>query len=72
MEKKVLIVGAGPGGCMTANRLAKAMGREIKGGELKITLLSNVPMHVYEAGFLFMALGLKRPEQFTRDRKSVV
>lgn len=57
---------------MTANRLAKAMGREIKGGELKITLLSNVPMHVYEAGFLFMALGLKRPEQFTRQQKELL
>lgn len=72
MEKKVLIVGAGPGGCMTANRLAKSMKKEIKGGAVTITLLSNVSLHVYEAGFLFMALDLKKPEQFTRQQRDVV
>ncbi len=66
--KKVLIVGAGPGGCMTANRLAKSMREELREGKLEITLLSNSERHVYEAGFLFMALDLKNLDEFTRNQ----
>jgi len=69
LYKKVLIVGGGPGGCMTANRLAKSMRNNIREGHLEITLLSNSSNHVYEAGFLFMSLDLKNPEEFTREQK---
>ena len=72
MRKNVLIVGAGPGGCMTANRLAKSMRDKIMGGQLEITLLSSSADHIYEAGFLFMSLGLKNPEQFTREQKNLL
>ena len=72
MHKKVLIVGGGPGGCMTANRLAKATRNKIREGQLEITLLSNSPSHIYEAGFLFMSLDLKNPEQFTREQKNLL
>ena len=72
MHKKVLIVGGGPGGCMTANRLAKATRNKIREGQLEITLLSNSPSHIYEAGFLFMSLDLKNPEQFTREQKTLL
>jgi len=72
LYKKVLIVGGGPGGSMTANRLAKAMRSKVKGGELEITLLSNSSNHIYEAGFLFMSLDLKNPEQFTREQKTLL
>lgn len=72
MKKNVLIVGAGPGGGMTANRLARSMKNELENGTVSITLLSNVPLHVYEAGFLFMALDLKKPEQFTRPQRDVI
>ncbi len=70
--KRVVIVGAGPGGCMTANRLAKLMRGEIKQGRLEITLLSNSASHIYEAGFLFMSLDLKNSEQFTRQQKDLL
>jgi sulfide:quinone oxidoreductase len=72
LSKKVLIVGGGPGGCMTANRLGKSMRNKIREGQLEITLLSNTPNHIYEAGFLFMSLDLKNPEQFTREQKDLL
>ena len=72
MKKSLLIVGGGPGGCMTANRLAKSLKSEIRGGQVEITLLSNSARHIYEAGFLFMSLGLKNPEQFTREQKDLL
>ena len=57
---------------MTANRLAKATRNKIREGQLEITLLSNSPNHIYEAGFLFMSLDLKNPEQFTRQQKTLL
>ena len=72
LYKKVLIVGGGPGGCMTANRLAKSMRDKIRKRQLEITLLSYSSNHIYEAGFLFMSLDLKNPEQFTREQKSLL
>ncbi len=72
MHNNVLIVGAGPGGCMTANRLARSMRDKIREGQLEITLLSNSSSHIYEAGFLFMSLDLKNPEQFTRRQQSLL
>ena len=70
--KTVLIVGAGPGGCMTANRLVKSMRNEMKKGQLEVTLLSNSANHIYEAGFLFMSLDLKNPEQFTKEQRDLL
>lgn len=72
MGKSIVIVGAGPGGCMTANHLAKSMRKEIEQGDLTITLLSNTDKHIYEAGYLFMALDLKNPEQFTKGQKELL
>jgi sulfide:quinone oxidoreductase len=71
-RKNIVIVGGGPGGCMTANRLAKSMRPEMKRGDLRITLLSNSETHIYEAGFLFMALGMKSSEQFTRSQRELL
>lgn len=72
MVKKILIVGAGPGGCMTANRLAKLAKNEIKQGQLEVNLLSASPHHVYEAGYLFVSLNLKNPEQFVREQDDLL
>jgi len=38
VQTNVLIVGAGPGGCMTANRLAKSVRDKILGGQLALAL----------------------------------
>jgi len=66
LGRKVLIVGAGPGGCMTANHLARSARNSLSKGLLEITILSTSPSHVYEAGFLFLSLDLKPPRSFTR------
>ncbi len=40
MKKNVLIVGAGPGGCMTANCLAKSMREPVEGMEQFIEMVT--------------------------------
>lgn len=71
-RKSVVIVGGGPGGLMTANHLARSLRGEIGRGEVAVTVLTASDRHVYEAGYLFMALALKEPEQFTRPQKDLV
>lgn len=70
--KKVVIVGGGPGGCMTANRLAKSMKTELQKGDLSITLITDSDMHSYQAGYLFMALDLQSEDHLTRKQSELL
>lgn len=72
MSKRVVIVGAGPGGIMTANHLAKSLKSDIKQKQVEVTLLANSAKHIYEAGYLFMSLDLKKAEQFTKQQQDLV
>lgn len=72
MAAKIVIVGAGPGGCMVANRIARSMRKEVSAGDIEIILLSDTPQHVYEAAYLFMALGMKRPDEFTKPQQELL
>ncbi len=54
----VAIVGAGTGGTMVANRLARRMGKELEMGSREIVVFSDTSSHFYQSGFLYVALGL--------------
>lgn len=72
MSKRVVIVGAGPGGIMTANHLAKSLKADIKQKQVEVTLLTDSTKHIYEAGYLFMSLDLKKAEEFTKLQQDLV
>jgi sulfide:quinone oxidoreductase len=52
MEIKVLILGSGVGGLVTANLLAKEARH--RGVEVQIKLIGESPMHIYQPGLLFV------------------
>lgn len=52
--KKIVILGAGTGGTIMANKLRKALDRE----EWKITVVDQEKTHYYQPGFLFIPFGI--------------
>ncbi len=69
--KKIVILGGGTGGTVVANILARKISREAE-----ITLVNNSPQHIYQPGFLYLALGeildeskITREEEKLLDRK---
>jgi sulfide:quinone oxidoreductase len=62
MTTRVVILGAGTGGTLTANRLHKAR------ADLAITVVDENDRHVYQPGLLFVPFGLSRPDDLVRPR----
>lgn len=66
--KRLLVVGSGSGGTLTANLLAKNLRRKIRHGEVSVDLIGDNPSHVFQPGYLDVAFkghapeGLVKPE----------
>ena len=61
---KIVILGGGTGGTLTANRLRRAYGRDVA----SITVVDQDDVHVYQPGLLFVPFGLTQPEDISRPR----
>jgi sulfide:quinone oxidoreductase len=62
--KRIVILGGGTGGTMTANRLRRVFGRD----EASITVVDRDDRHVYQPGLLFVPFGLTEVAEITRPR----
>jgi sulfide:quinone oxidoreductase len=61
---RVVVLGAGTGGTLVANRLRRARTPE----ELAITVVDQDDRHVYQPGLLFVPFGLAHVEDIVRSR----
>jgi sulfide:quinone oxidoreductase len=64
MTKRIVILGGGTGGTLAANRLRRAHGPE----ELRITVVDQDDVHVYQPGLLFVPFGMAAPSDIVRPR----
>ena len=64
MRQRIVILGAGTGGTMMANRLRKAHSLD----DVEIIVVDRDDDHVYQPGLLFVPFGLARPAEITRPR----
>ena len=64
MTSRIVILGAGTGGTLTANRLRK----ELSPDAATITVVDVDDRHVYQPGLLFVPFGLTHPEDIVRPR----
>ena len=63
MTKRVVILGGGTGGTLTANRLRRELDDDVE-----ITVVDRDDQHVYQPGLLFVPFGLAHPEDLVRPR----
>jgi sulfide:quinone oxidoreductase len=62
--KKILILGAGTGGTIMANRLRKILARDI----WDITIVDQSKTHYYQPGFLFIPFGMYTKEDVIKPK----
>lgn len=65
MRPRIVIIGAGTGGTLAANRLHRAYG---EGGH--ITVIDRDDRHVYQPGLLFLPFGMGDPGRLVRSRRA--
>ena len=70
--QRVLILGGGVGGTLTANLLARRLRRRIDRGEVDVTLVDEQGAHVYQPGFMYIAMGGEREEKLVRRERSLL
>ncbi|HEX6461577.1 MAG TPA: FAD/NAD(P)-binding oxidoreductase [Thermoleophilaceae bacterium] len=63
MNKRIVVLGAGTGGTLTANRLHKLYGESAE-----IVVIDRDDLHVYQPGLLFVPFGLADPHDIVRSR----
>jgi sulfide:quinone oxidoreductase len=62
---RIVILGAGTGGTLTANRL-----RALFGDDVEIVVVDHDDRHVYQPGLLFVPFGLADPDDIVRPRSA--
>ncbi len=65
MKKRIVILGGGTGGTMTANRLRRRFGLD----EAEIHVVDRDDRHVYQPGLLFVPFGLTQIDEIVRARR---
>jgi len=70
--KKLLILGAGAGGSIAANKIARELRKQIAKGELEITILDKDNKNINQAGFTFLPFDFLTEENLVRTRKSLI
>jgi sulfide:quinone oxidoreductase len=69
---RILILGGGVGGTLTANLLARRLRRRIEQGTVELTLVDQTGEHVYQPGFMYIAMGGEREERLHRPESSLL
>jgi sulfide:quinone oxidoreductase len=67
MPARVVVLGGGVGGTLAANLLAKGLGHDVK-----VTVVDPTGMHVYQPGFLYVALGQAKGRWLARDERTLL
>jgi sulfide:quinone oxidoreductase len=67
MPARIVVLGGGVGGTLAANLLSKELGREAR-----VTVIDPTGMHVYQPGFLYLALGEANGRWLARDERTLL
>ena len=66
--KRIVILGAGTAGTIMANRLSRLYRRQLRSGQVLITVVDQDDRHVYQPGLLFVPFGTYRAGDIVKPR----
>ncbi|MFQ6128679.1 MAG: NAD(P)/FAD-dependent oxidoreductase [Thermoplasmata archaeon] len=66
--KEVVVLGGGVGGSVVANRLSKKVSSKV----CRITVVDEDGRHVYQPGYLYVALGKQNPAKLVRNERGLL
>jgi len=69
---RVVILGGGVGGTLVANLLVRKLRYDIDRHEASVTLVDEMGQHVYQPGFMYIAMGGERAEKLVRPERSLL
>jgi sulfide:quinone oxidoreductase len=69
---RIVILGGGVGGTLTANLLVKKLRRQVKSGEVTITVVDQTGQHTYQPGFMYIAMGGERADKLQRPERGLL
>jgi sulfide:quinone oxidoreductase len=69
---RILILGGGVGGTLTANLLVKKLRPQLRAGEVSITVVDQTGQHTYQPGFMYIAMGGERSENLQRPERGLL
>jgi len=67
MPASVVVLGGGVGGTLAANLISKELGRDAR-----VTVVDPSGMHVYQPGFLYVAMGQANGRWLSRDERTLL
>jgi len=70
--RRILILGGGVGGTLTANLLVRKLRRRIRSGEVAVTVVDQTGEHTYQPGFMYIAMGGERAENLHRPERGLL
>jgi sulfide:quinone oxidoreductase len=70
--ERIVIIGGGVGGTLTANLLTRRLRRRIKSGEVTITVVDQTGEHIYQPGFMYIAMGGERAAKLQRPERGLL
>ena len=70
--QRVVVLGGGVGGTLTANLTARKLKHEISNGEARVTVVDATGAHAYQPGYMYIAMGGEHAEKLVRPERSLL
>jgi sulfide:quinone oxidoreductase len=70
--QRIVILGGGVGGTLTANLLVRRLRSQLIAGDAHVTLVDQTGQHVYQPGFMYIAMGGERSEKLQRPERGLL
>lgn len=69
---RIVILGGGVGGTLTANLLVRKLRRRIDRDDVQVTVIDQTGSHAYQPGYMYLAMGAERVENLSRPERSLL